>query len=444
MGKKKLTREIIKGINHITTPQALTTELINQVISSPFVMESIHSMIINPVMEKTIPKMEGIGTWDFSYILWALYQMDSEVFIKNFITSLDDEDKDFHEEVQQFIDHSVPYYMFYEVNDSYKPKTILIRCKHPFVGNVLYITYQTDDEKIREFVPWINVRFFGIRAVELKKYFSKMIKDIKEMFDGKSSNFLNRRVIVRSFKSTRSSIGERSTCTIPKTIILDHVQKDLNDIMAMVGKSEDIAKRYDINKTLGILLYGPHGTGKSTIARWLAWQLNRELILTTNSTLDEAIQYTKRHHERKYILLIEDIDLLFTDRRRLGGTIKKKKVEEEEESSGATINKQEMAETNMLFQVMDGVLSDSNLMVVATTNYFERLDPALIRDGRFDFKLEVNGLSYEDAAKVCERFEITAEEANLSSWKTPILPASLQTFILKYKINADSIEEKTK
>ena len=90
--------------------------------------------------------------------------------------------------------------------------------------------------------------------------------------------------------------------------------------------------------------------------------------------------------------------------------------------------------TSLLFQVLDGVLSSSNLIVIATTNYFNRLDPALIRDRRFDYKIELKGLDYNTAVKVCERFGVDPADINLNEWKTPIAPATLQTVLLKYKI----------
>ena len=96
-----------------------------------------------------------------------------------------------------------------------------------------------------------------------------------------------------------------------------------------------------------------------------------------------------------------------------------------------------MANTDLLFQLLDGVLAENNLVVCATTNYVDRLDPALIRDGRFDYRIEVVGLSYENAVKVCERFDVDPEEIKLSEWETPISPATLQTFILKYKTTVE-------
>ena len=90
--------------------------------------------------------------------------------------------------------------------------------------------------------------------------------------------------------------------------------------------------------------------------------------------------------------------------------------------------------TSLLFQVLDGVLSNSNLIVIATTNYFDRLDPALIRDGRFDYKIELKGLDYETAVKVCEKFGVSPDDIDLKNWKLPIPPATLQTVLLKYKV----------
>ena len=61
----------------------------------------------------------------------------------------------------------------------------------------------------------------------------------------------------------------------------------------------------------------------------------------------------------------------------------------------------------------------------------------MIRDGRFDFKVEVNGLDYSTAAKVCNRFDVKPEEINLETWQTPISPATLQAILLKYKVGAE-------
>ena len=140
-------------------------------------------------------------------------------------------------------------------------------------------------------------------------------------------------------------------------------------------------------------------------------------------------------------MLIEDIDFMFTDRRKqvaqspsAASKPKASKDEDDDDDDFRNSNDDMNKRTSLLFQVLDGVLSSSNLIVIATTNYFNRLDPALIRDGRFDYKIELKGLDYNTAVKVCERFGVDPADINLNEWKTPIAPATLQTVLLKYKI----------
>ena len=267
----------------------------------------------------------------------------------------------------------------------------------------------------------MTLHFLGLNAGKTAIEFVDRMEALRnEMKDIQKNKFMNR-VSLRTFDG-----GPRpgySFCRVPSTIIVDHVQKDMDAIISMVEKSEGVQKNYEIDSTIGVLLYGPAGTGKSTLARWLALKLKRTLILTTADSLRDAVMYVKDFsQDSKYILLIEDIDFMFADRR----TSKKDQA-----------SRENLEITNYFFQVLDGVLASSNLLVIATTNYIDRLDPALIRDGRFDFKVEVNGLDYSTAAKVCERFDVKPEEINLETWETPISPATLQAVLLKYKVGAE-------
>ena len=113
------------------------------------------------------------------------------------------------------------------------------------------------------------------------------------------------------------------------------------------------------------------------------------------------------------IILLEDIDCIFSTRDNL-----------------KTENQQKAAQ--LLLQFLDGVFSIPNTVFIATTNHIEDLDPALIRDGRFDVKIEMKNLSQETANKMCKHFKLTDEEilSILENETFPINPAYLQNKIV--------------
>lgn len=430
---------IARAINGFTTPEALTSQFIKNVCLSDYTLEAIRGLLINPVKSKFVPKVECSTYDDMMYNLFSLCELIGYKKVCNDLLSITDDDKIKRLEEGYKVDPEEAFYdNITRLGDITSGKGAPITKVISVKGAFLYIEFCKDTDN------WkfcLNLYFVGPRAKEVYEEFISIKEKVTNWIDIESKSEDARKIKVMSMTS-RGMWRTKST-TVPSTIIMDHVEGDIDEIIKMIDRSSTIADEYGINKTIGILLHGPHGTGKSTIARYLALILNRTLVLTTSDNLEEAIEKVQMTPSKKYIILIEDIDFMFTDRRS--------QVNPDGEDSGdkpkrttrsATTTTSVMRQgnddmnkrTSLLFQVLDGVLSNSNIMIIATTNYFDRLDPALIRDGRFDYKIELKGLDYDTAAKVCEKFDVTPEEIDLKNWKLPIAPATLQTVLLKYKI----------
>lgn len=409
---KDLKSSMGDGFKQFTNPQNLTVNFLTQVINSGYTKTFIRKFLLDPVTKRVVPSRKFTSFYDIAMALYTLYKIDADVCVDHVLAKYDS--TKMKKRIDEGWNKGYMYYI-YEIED----KMDLVKLKSGFI--LFTIESEAPRSRYEEPSTSFTIHFFPPFG-GLKKEFDKMYDEVVYHFGEGIQNDRKRMVRVINFSDQSNSRVRPVMCTVPKTIILDHVQDDIKGILSAVRKSDDISKDFEIDKTTGVLLYGPHGTGKSTIARYLAMELKRTLILTNAQTLPMALAYIQDHSgdDMKYVILLEDIDFAFVDRRKMKKDTRKMQTDM-------------MQQTDLLFQILDGVLASSNFMVVATTNYIERLDPALIRDGRFDFKIEVMGLEYEQARKVCERFEITPESIRLSEWRTPINPASLQTVILKYK-----------
>ena len=154
----------------------------------------------------------------------------------------------------------------------------------------------------------------------------------------------------------------------------------------------------------GYLLYGPPGTGKSTMIAAMANYLNYDvydLELTTvkdNSELRSLLIETTN----KSIIVIEDIDCSLD----LTGQREKKKEKDGDEEEKNPIekkmkedgeNKASQVTLSGLLNFIDGLWSacGGERLIVFTTNYVDKLDPALIRRGRMDKHIEMSYCSFE-------------------------------------------------
>jgi transitional endoplasmic reticulum ATPase len=155
--------------------------------------------------------------------------------------------------------------------------------------------------------------------------------------------------------------------------------------IAVSFRHPEVMARWGARRPQGILMYGPPGTGKTMLARALANEIGaRFREVRTPEVLDKWLGASERNIKRIFrdarryreptVMLFDEFDSIISYA-GLGGDAASQAV-----NAVAGIFKQEM---NSLIE------ANPNVIVVATTNFPERVDDSLIRSGRFDVKLAI-------------------------------------------------------
>jgi len=210
-----------------------------------------------------------------------------------------------------------------------------------------------------------------------------------------------------------------------ETLAMDLEKKEgIKKDLLKFTKGKDYYRKVGKPWKRGYLLFGPPGTGKSTMISAMANFLEYDvydLELTTvkdNSELKKLMLDTKG----KSIVVIEDIDCSLD----LTGQRKKKKEEDEDEEEeekkkeAEKLLKRERGERESkvtlsgLLNAIDGLWSacSGEKIIVFTTNYLDKLDPALIRRGRMDNHIEMSYCRFE-AFKVLAKNYLEIESHDL-------------------------------
>ncbi|KAE9549571.1 hypothetical protein FO519_007213 [Halicephalobus sp. NKZ332] len=166
--------------------------------------------------------------------------------------------------------------------------------------------------------------------------------------------------------------------------------RELREVVELPLINPDLFKRVGITPPKGCLLYGPPGTGKTLLARAVASQLDCNFLKVVSSAIvdkyigesarmiREMFNYARDH--QPCIVFMDEIDAI-------GGR---------RFSEGTSADREIQRTLMELLNQMDGFDSLGKVKIIMATNRPDTLDPALLRPGRLDRKIEI-GLPNEQS-----------------------------------------------
>ncbi|PWO00552.1 putative RPT4-26S proteasome regulatory subunit [Tilletiopsis washingtonensis] len=159
--------------------------------------------------------------------------------------------------------------------------------------------------------------------------------------------------------------------------------RELREVIELPLLNPELFLRVGIKPPKGVLLYGPPGTGKTLLARAVAATLDTNFLKVVSSAIvdkyigesarlvREMFGYAKEHEPT--IIFMDEIDAI-------GGR---------RFSEGTSADREIQRTLMELLNQMDGFDYLGKTKIIFATNRPDTLDPALMRPGRIDRKIEI-------------------------------------------------------
>jgi SpoVK/Ycf46/Vps4 family AAA+-type ATPase len=160
---------------------------------------------------------------------------------------------------------------------------------------------------------------------------------------------------------------------------MDELKQELREIIIEPLENPEVYDEYGLDTANGVLAHGPPGTGKTYTAEALAGELGYKFIVVKpddivskwageapnkmNEVFEVAVQ------NQPCLVLMDELDAVASERGSAGET------------------QTERQTVNQLLTELERI-NDEDVIVLATTNAYDDLDPAVVRTGRFDRKIE--------------------------------------------------------
>lgn len=177
---------------------------------------------------------------------------------------------------------------------------------------------------------------------------------------------------------------------------LDKQIQELVEAVVLPMTHKDRFQNLGIKPPKGVLLYGPPGTGKTLMARACAAQTKSTFLKLAGPQLVQMFigdgaklvrdAFALAKEKAPAIIFIDELDAIGTKRF-------------DSEKAGDREVQRTMLE---LLNQLDGFSSHDDIKVIAATNRVDILDPALLRSGRLDRKIEFPAPTEEARARIMQ------------------------------------------
>ena len=293
------------------------------------------------------------------------------------------------------------------------------------------VLYKERNNGVHDRIVWnVSCQMVGKNRLKYLKEYKDMIA---QRLPDKSDNLLIETLGRNGWDQTFYNKKKAFDDIFLKPEIKEKIIRVLNNFL----KARPYYDEHGITYKMGILLSGAPGSGKTSFAKAIASYLGWKIIyMSADSKPDSTLT--------NCVIFFEDIDTIISENRQARVGIKRKDgyvpkfAELEAASANGTLHEystdaNSKLTMHTLLNYLDGLMSPSNCIFVATTNYPENLDSALIRPGRFDYHFVIDHADKEIAKQLCDRFKVGYEI--LDDYEFPCSLSQIQNRIIQDKID---------
>jgi len=200
-----------------------------------------------------------------------------------------------------------------------------------------------------------------------------------------------------SFSNGTFKVVKKTNVSFDDIAGMDELKQEMKKAVEILKNPKEYQEK-GMRPIKGIILEGQPGNGKTLFAKALATETDVKFIATKGADFQSAMMsmgarkikmlFKKARKNKPCIIFIDEFD----------------GIGERRNYTGTGVDKENNRIITAMLNEMDGFAPLSGILVIAATNSYSSLDPALIRPGRFDLKYNIPNPDYNTRLKLIDLY----------------------------------------